>query len=401
MLTRIDRRTGWLFVTVLLLGALVIAGCGGGSSSSSSSSSAETTKSESESETETANGEGEAGGEGESSALLAEAEKVVQEHMKTPKLGITEPIKKSIPSGKLVEFVTCAPAACLEQPEAFAVAADVLGWKSMTIVAGTSPEELQNAMEQTIKDHADGVIYSGLPASIISRQLAQLKEEKVPVVGIGVTEPANDPPNFMNLPGGPHYEEVGEEGGALAASNIEPGSDVLMLNFPELPVYTEDYVPALEEGLKHFCPTCTTEKLDIKLEAVGKDAPAQIVAYLQGHTDVDAVYAPSENMFIGLPAALKGASISDVKLFGMYPVAATLPYVAAEEVLGTVQVSYPETAWIAADAFARAFAGENPEVSVQAGTPTKILTAENLESTSELLPALPDYKEEFENLWGK
>jgi len=401
MFTKIDRRTGLLLATVLLvLGALVIAGCGGGSSSSSSSP--ETTESESESGSEKEVTETEPEGEeGGSSALVAEAEKVVEEHMGTPELGITKVIKKSIPEGKLVEFVTCAPAACLEQPEAFAEAAEVLGWKSKTIVAGTSPEELQNAMEQTIKDGADGVIYSGLPESIISRQLAQLKEDEVPVVGIGVTSPENNPPTFMNLPGGPHFEEVGEEGGALAASNIEPESDVLMLNFPELPVYTEEYVPALEEGLKHFCPTCTTEKLDIKLEAVGKDAPAQIVAYLQGHTDVDAVYAPSENMFIGLPAAMKGASISDVKLFGMYPVAATLPYIENEEVLGTVQVSYPETAWIAADAFARAFSGENPEESVEAGTPTKILTAENLETSSELLPALPNYKEEFEKLWGK
>jgi ribose transport system substrate-binding protein len=392
MVTKRNRRYGWLCVMALLVGALTIVGCGGGSSSSSSSS--ETTGGGSpESKAPEESGGG--------SELIAEAEKVVEEHMGTPKLGITQPVEKPIPSGKTVDFVTCAPAACLEQPEAFEEAAAVLGWKAKTVVAGTSPEELQNAMQQTITDKADGVIYSGLPESIISRQLAQLKEEKVPVVGIGVTSPENNPPSFMNLPGGSHYEEVGEEGGALAASNIEPGSNVLMLNFPELPVYTEEYVPALEEGLMHFCPTCTTEGLDIKLTAVGKSAPAEIVGYLQGHTDIDAVYAPSENMFIGLPAALKGASINNVKLFGMYPVAATLPYIAAEEVLGTVQVSYPETAWIAADAFVRAFTGENPEISVEAGTPTKILTAANLTSTSELAPALPNYKEEFEKLWGK
>jgi ribose transport system substrate-binding protein len=380
MLTRIERRIGWLFVTMLVLGGLVIAGCGSSSSSNTSSTSGNTA---------------------ESSALKASAEKVVAEHMKTPALGITEPIKKPIPTGKKVDFVTCAPAACLEQPDAFKEAAKVLGWSAKTIVAGTSPEELQNAMQQTIADKANGVIYSGLPESIISRQLAELKAAKVPVVGIGVTSPKNNPPTFMNLPGGKHFEEVGEEGGALAASNIKPGSDVLMLNFPELPVYTERYVPALEAGLKKFCPNCKTERLDIKLEAVGKDAPAQIVAYLQGHTNIDAVYAPSENMFIGLPSALKGASISDVKLFGMYPVAATLPYIANKEVLGTVQVSYPETAWIAADAFARAFSGENPEVSVLAGTPTEIRTSANLPSSSELVPVIPNYAEQFSKLWGK
>jgi hypothetical protein len=82
-------------------------------------------------------------------------------------------------------------------------------------------------------------------------------------------------------------------------------------------------------------------------------------------------------------------------------VAATLPYIANKEVLGTVQVSYPETAWIAADAFARAFSGENPEVSVLAGTPTEIRTSANLPSSSELVPVIPNYAEQFSKLWGK
>jgi ribose transport system substrate-binding protein len=106
-------------------------------------------------------------------------------------------------------------------------------------------------------------------------------------------------------------------------------------------------------------------------------------------------------MFIGLPSALKGAGLSGIQLFGVYPEAATLPYVAAGEILGSVQVSFPEASWLAADTFARLFTGESTEASENAGFPTKILTAENLESTTELLPVIPDYQEQFKALWGK
>jgi ribose transport system substrate-binding protein len=373
------RRGVFLVLLAITTLGVFVAGCG--SSSSTSSSSTGTS------------------GSAASSAGQTEAKKVVEEHMKTPPLGLTAKVAKPIPTGKRVDFVTCGTAACREQPEAFKEAARVLGWNAKNVNAGTSPEELQNAMTQALRDKPDGVIYNGLPSSIISRQLQALKEAKIPVVALSVTTPSS--PGYISIPDEKFYKSIGEQAGALAASGIKPGSEVVILNLPELPIFTERYTPAIEAGLKKYCPDCKTSKLDIKLTAIGKSAAGEIVSYLQGHSGVNAVITGSDNIFIGLPAAMKGASIKGVKLFGVYPVAATLPYIAGGEESGSVQVSFPESAWMVADGFARYFNGESTKPTEEAGFPTKIVTASDLPSSSELKAAIPNYKELFKALWGK
>jgi ribose transport system substrate-binding protein len=104
--------------------ALLAAGCGssGGSSSGSSST-------------------------GSSSSSVSAANQLLDKYTARPtSITQTTPIKKAIPAGKKITFISCGVEACAIQGPILQQGAKTLGWTVTQVGTDGSPEKVQNAI---------------------------------------------------------------------------------------------------------------------------------------------------------------------------------------------------------------------------------------------------------------
>ena len=107
----------------------------------------------------------------------------------------------------------------------------------------------------------------------------------------------------------------------------------------------------------------------------------------------------TDSVFTGLPAALSAAGLDDIRIFGEGPSTANLANIASGAQAGTMAFAFYEIMFGAVDAIARFHAGD--EVIPGFTPPNWILTADNLPSSTEFFPLVPDIVEHFTELWGK
>jgi ABC-type sugar transport system substrate-binding protein len=384
---RRPKRLGAAVVALLVLAAMaVLAGCGGGGSSGGGGGGTET--------------EAETGDASAESAGLTEAKQVVEKYLQTPKLTVTEPVGKPIPSGKTIDYVHCAPESCLEFPESFKEAGEVLGWQTKLISAGPEPGETQAAMEQAVRDHPDAVVTEAITYSIIAKQIKELKAMGIPVILTSVAEDGGDgvTASVNNSKTG---EALGEIAAAWIANDMGGEGTVGYIDVPAFTIYGA-LKEKFESKLSEYCPKCKIDTYDMPITAIGKDAATRTLNFVRANSDIKDLFIVQDTITLGLPSALKAAGISDVKILGAFPTEPNLPYIAAEQEAAALPGAYKEGGWLMADATARIFAGVStaPDESPTA-FPEMIWDAENLPSETEVAPVVPNYKEEFEKLWGK
>jgi ribose transport system substrate-binding protein len=101
----------------------------------------------------------------------------------------------------------------------------------------------------------------------------------------------------------------------------------------------------------------------------------------------------------GLPAALKAAGLTDVKIVGQGGDPTAFQALAQGQILALVPFDYYAVDYQMIDALARHFAGVTVE---QTAPPLWLLTKDNLPSDyTKLFPMVPDYQNKFLKLWGK
>jgi ABC-type sugar transport system substrate-binding protein len=101
----------------------------------------------------------------------------------------------------------------------------------------------------------------------------------------------------------------------------------------------------------------------------------------------------------GLPAALKAAGLTKVKIVGQGADPTAYQELAQGQILALVPFDYFSVDYQMIDALARHFAG----VPIQLTPPSRwLLTKDNLPSDyTKLFPVVPDYESKFLKLWGK
>jgi ABC-type sugar transport system substrate-binding protein len=373
--SRRKRLPAILAVLMIAVVGLAVAGCGSSSSSSSSSTSSTASNTS-------------------STAAAAAATKAAT---RPANILVTQPVGKPIPTGKTVAYIHCGLPACNIWASALKQAAAVLGWKATIYYTNGTPESVQAAWKQAVIQKPDAVIASGFDKVIFAQQLAQLKADNIPVVEAFVTDPPGDGIDLV-VGTGAEYAQVGEAEAAEAVVAGGAKPDAVYVNLPAYQIVQPSRM-AFHATFAKYCPSCTQASFNIPITELGNGSTNVIVSYLRSHPDVNVVVNSNSGLSLGLPAALKSAGLSNVKIIDDAPTATNYDYIRAGDQLATENVPIQATMWQLVDALARHFAGTSMAPD---NKPPQfwLLTKSNIPSSDDFSNIL-NYQQQYKSLWGK
>jgi ribose transport system substrate-binding protein len=362
---------------------VVVAGCGSnnnnssGSSGSSGSSSAAKTS---------------------GNAALDEAKAVMAQATKRPdKITVSTPVGKDIPAGKKLVFISCGAAACQTQGKIVAEAASKLGWSAKTIATDGSPQQIQNGFNTALRDGADGIILNAATRAAIAKQLQTAQAKKVAFVGCCSTEKVG--PDYLYNTGTPEQNtRIGKYLASLIASDSGGKANTLYVDIPAFTILAS-LGTSLQQQYAKYCPGCGFDKVGVPLPRLA-DSSNIIVSYLRSHPKVNYVaLSVTDALGTGLPAALKAAGLTKVKIVGQGGDPTAYQAVAQGQILGLVPFDYYNVDYQMVDALARHFAGAPVQ---QSPPPLWLVTKDNLPSDyTKIFPDVENFDSQFMQLWGK
>jgi ribose transport system substrate-binding protein len=327
------------------------------------------------------------------------AKKLVQMWTSAPtSVGVTEPIKGEIPTGKKIAFMNCGVEICIANGNAVKEAAGLLGWTVELINVGATPDDINASWNRVAAGDYDGVIASGLPSALFADALKKLTAKKVPVVECCVT--ADSSAGITALVGDSTTVPTGQQYAAWVAADTDGKANALWVGSADFPVIAQ-LEDSFNDGMKSWCPDCKTSTLNIPAAEIGTTMPTKIASYVKSHPDINYIALGYDGFATGLTQALTDAGVADkVKFIGDD----ALPSNKQAVVDGTqaASIAFPiyEEMYAAVDALARTYAGESVEPS-QAMMPMYIYTQDNMVDPSKFEPLVADYQDQFKKLWGK
>jgi ribose transport system substrate-binding protein len=372
-------------VLTIAISVITLAACSSSSSSSSSSSASST-----------------------GSASLSVATGVQQaialtRHLEQPftSVGITTPVKGTIPAGKHIAIMVCGQPSCDVNYTYMSAAAKALGWTTTEYVAGPTPDKNAAAWNLVVQKAPSAVISIGFPMALWATQSKELEAKGIPVVECCTA----DSPGSNGVIAVINGTAAGRQGGAEQADWVVADSmgkaDAVYLNIPAYPILGEQ-AQGFKNEMAKLCTTCTYNELDLNVADVGTPAQTQdIIAYLQSHHNVKYIAAGDDDSLDGLPDALNAAGLTDVKAIGLAPSTINLTYIKQGQVeVATIGFPNPELSWTTVDVLARYFTHNSlqPDNTV---LPRMILTASNISNPNVIPVSTPSYQQDFLTLWGK
>jgi ABC-type sugar transport system substrate-binding protein len=313
-------------------------------------------------------------------------------------ISVTEPVGKAIPKGKKIDFILCGVQSCKDLADFFTAGAKELGWTVKQIATQGTPESVQAAYEQAVRDKPDAVVASGFPRAVYAKQLARLKAAGIPVIQSNADDVAGD--GIALLKNGP--DDVGIQGQMLASWVVSNSGAKANTVYFDLPAYTilKPVKDSFAANYKEWCAGCVLDNVDVPITAVGKDMPDRVVSYLRSHPKVTHVVFSLGLLNVGVPAALKTAGVTGKHIVVNVGDAQNYQYIQSGLTDGAMALNSHETAWLQADALARHFTGRSMAVDRKAALPNMLVTKDNLPSADGDFPIVEDYEKQFKALWG-
>ncbi|MGP4043159.1 substrate-binding domain-containing protein [Streptomyces sp. 2A115] len=330
---------------------------------------------------------------------LAEARAAAEKYSERPtRIPVTKPVGKDIPTGKKIDFILCGVQSCKDLADFFTAGAKELGWTVKQIATQGTPESVQAAYEQALRDKPDAVVASGFPRAVYAKQLAQLKAADIPVIQSNADDVVGD--GISLLKNGPM--DVGVQGEMIASWVVSDSSAKANAVYFDLPAYTilKPVKMAFAAKYKEWCEGCALDTVDVPITSVGKDMPDRVVSYLRSHPKVTHVVFSLGLLNVGVPAALKAAGITGKHIIVNVGDAQSYQYIQGGQTDGAMALNSHETAWIQVDALARHFTGQSMAVDQKALLPNMLVTKDNLPSADGDFPLVEDYQAQFKALWG-
>jgi ribose transport system substrate-binding protein len=140
----------------------------------------------------------------------------------------------------------------------------------------------------------------------------------------------------------------------------------------------------------------------IPVATLGNTAPQKIVSDLQAHPDTKVAVAANSEIFIGLPAALKTAGLSDITTVGTGGGPTNLEYVKDGQQTVDLALDLPVLSWTLVDAVSRPIVGEQvPAEEAKGLPPMQFLEQKDITfDPSHGWTGYPDFAQRFSKLWG-
>ena len=337
---------------------------------------------------------------------IAEAKKLAAAATKPPaSIGLTKRLSKRPPKGKKITFLQCSQPVCTAFMAGLKEASAVLGWSVKSISFEQTPEGIQAGVQAAIDGKPDGIFFTGISPAFITKQLADAKSKRIPIVdGFDAATKFAFP--IISMVGGDRDTSAWSRKTAdwvIADSNGK--ANVVIFN---ISAYTtlNNATNAFKGEIKRLCAGCKVKVNDAKVTDVGSKLPAATVSALQRDPSITHVAFAFGDMMIGVPAALKAASLNGKAKLVSYGSAS--PGLLNDIIKGDAHASsawsIPLNSWTALDSLARYFVGDKASIQAQPPTPHMVITAANAKAqykndTDFDFAAPKNYKAAFKKLW--
>ena len=334
----------------------------------------------------------------DSPGLIA-ARKAVEKYSQHPDtIPVTQPVGTRIPKGKKIDFILCGVQSCQDLADFFTTAAHQLRWHVRQIATQGTPESVQSAYEQALRDKPDAVVSSGFPRAVYAKQLAQLKKAGIPVIQSNADDVVGD--GISLLKNGP--KDVAVQGEMLASWVVSDSNAQADTVYFDLPAYTilKPVKDTFAAKYKQWCAGCGLDTVDVPITAIGKDMPDRVVSYLRSHPKVTHVVFSLGLLNVGVPAALKTAGITGKHLAVNVGDGQNYQYIQSGLSDAAMALNSHEASWLQVDALARHFTGQSMDVDQKAALPNMLITKDNLPKTLGDFPIVENYQAQFKALWG-
>jgi ribose transport system substrate-binding protein len=391
-----DRGRGRLLGIALIgIGSLAVAACGSSSSGSSASGNPASAIPASGSASSSSTGTG-------SSFAAAVAANTKLEQRPTS-IGITAAVGKTIPKGKVIDFIECGVPACVVEGNILQSATNLLGWKLARINAGMTPQSIADAYQQAVTNKPDAVIGSGFGRALFEPELKTLASMNIPVLEAFVGDSTGN--GLTGVVGGPvnnstQGKEVADYILASSTGNSETIGAVVPSGFPNMIQENSAFGAEIQQQ----CPSCKVKLLTVPVTSIGTDLTTRISTFLTANPSIQWLWDGYDDMVTGLPTALRGAGISSVKVATISMNGTVAADIGQNNyVTSAIGTSFPEVYWREIDLLARHFTGQPYTVDLNDATlPFWTITSSDLPSdaSSETFANVVNYKQQFEQLWG-
>jgi ribose transport system substrate-binding protein len=317
-------------------------------------------------------------------------------------LNITEPIGKTIPTGKTIGYIQCGSPACVGNGDALDEAAKTLGWTVNRINAGLTAESIKSAWGQAASQHPDAVVTSGFSRALFNPELAQLAAAKIPVIDLTTADNPGDGLTAVygyGLQWATQGTILGDYLLANAGSQAVKAVTVTVSAYANLGMIAD----GLRKEVTGQCGDCSVASLDVPVSSLGSDLPSRITSYLSAHPDINWVYVGFADMVTGLPAALSSAGLGKVKLVTIDDTATSQNYMRnGQSLVMSAGFDIHEMMWRAVDYLARTWTGASTTQNTAVdGLPVWVVTKDNLPPAgSGYLAYVPEYQAQYKRLWG-
>jgi ribose transport system substrate-binding protein len=376
-------------VTAGLTAALLLSACG--SSGASASAPTSPTSSPSTQATTTASSPG-----------LAAAEKTVAKYSSPPTtLTVSQPLPSAPPKGKTVVFLQCEVQQCIDGGDGFRAAAAAIGWKVKTLAwKSTDPATLVSALQQalTLSPKPYAVSLSGLPQAVWASEEAAYAKANVLMVPWSLGPVTTNKTVIANILAPQDSELQGKLLADWFIADSQGKGKVLQQDVPQFPTIGEVGSGFRNEVAKN-CPGCSVTKLDVTGTQVATNGvTSAIVSALQRDPSIGYVASSDIALAPGLPAALKAAGLSKVKILGGAATSIDEQNVREGLDAAVMQNDLVYCGWLIMDALLRHEAGLSFPIN-DGGLPQQILTKATVPpaGANALVPA--GYPNLFKKLW--
>lgn len=389
-------RLRWLSLLAIACVGVLVAGCG--SSSSSSSGGGETSSPAEESET----GSGGEESGGSSDALVAEAEKKVEEYSAPVTEWPGPETSKPIVKGKSFVVIPCSMAAegCARQAEGFVEGAKAVGWKTKLINPEGDINKTNAAIEQAITLGVDGIFLVSVDPKTVSGTLAEARKKGIEVIDSGAGGPQSKPsPTGLSHEVSLHGPLEGEMIAWFLIAHSGGKANVALINDSEFATVVER-VETTQQILSK-CPECTiSQEIDIPVTAVGSTLGARVKSLLQANPDIEYVWSPYDSATNDIvQSVVEEGKQEQIGVTGFNGNAQNLEYIREGQAqIADVGEALNWAGWAGVDDFNRIFNGEEPPEDD--GVPAKLFTESNLPEPGEQFEGEYDYQKKYKELWG-
>ena len=318
-------------------------------------------------------------------------------------IGITTPVGKTIPKGKVVDFIQCGVPACVVEGDILESATNLLGWKLVRINAGTSPQQIADAYQQAVTNKPNAVIGSGFARALFNSEVNTLSSMHIPVLEAFVGDSTGD--GLTGVVGGPvnnsiQGKEVADYILAKTASKSATIGAVVPSGFPNMIQENSSF----DAEIQKQCPKCTVKLLTVPVTSIGTDLTTRISSFLTANPNISYLWDGYDDMVTGLPTALKGSGITSVKVATISMNGTVAADIGQNDYVTTaIGTSFPEVYWREIDLLARYFTSVSYSVDLNDATlPFWTITSSDLPSdaSSVTFANVVSYKAQFEKLWG-